>query len=59
MAVILEASLLLGHGDASVGEIFCASRLQGDGGFTFGSLRSTRVLKSVIERHRPRSLTGG
>jgi putative acyl-CoA dehydrogenase len=54
MAVLLEASLLLRHGDPSVGAIFCASRLHGEAGLTFGSLKSTRDLKSVIERHRPR-----
>jgi putative acyl-CoA dehydrogenase len=59
LAVVLEASLLLRHGDPSVSEIFCASRLQGEAGQTFGSLRSTRDLKSVVERHRPRLVSGG
>jgi putative acyl-CoA dehydrogenase len=53
MAVALEASLLLRHGDPAVAEIFCASRLEGDWGHTFGSLGKVPELKSVIERHRP------
>ncbi|HKW60813.1 MAG TPA: acyl-CoA dehydrogenase family protein [Candidatus Dormibacteraeota bacterium] len=54
MAVILQASLLLRHGDPNVGEIFCASRLEDDGLLMFGSLKTVPELKSVIERHRPR-----
>jgi putative acyl-CoA dehydrogenase len=54
MAVILEASLLLRHGDGVVAEVFCASRLAGGGGLTFGSLTSRADLGSVITRHRPR-----
>ena len=62
MAVVLEASLLLRHGDPVVAELFCASRLAGDWGLTFGSLNSPAAgpdLKSVIERHRPRFQPGG
>ena len=59
MAVVLEASLLLRHGDPTVAEIFCASRLRGEAGHTFGSLKSARDPESVIERHRPRLLSGG
>ena len=54
MAVVLEASLLLRHGDPIVCEIFCASRLEGGWGHTFGSLDTRPDLRSVIERHRPR-----
>ena len=54
MAVVLQSSLLLRYGDPMVGEIFCASRLEGDWGHTFGSLKMRPQLKSVIERHRPR-----
>jgi putative acyl-CoA dehydrogenase len=62
MAVILEASLLLRHGDPVVADLFCASRLDGDWGLTFGSLNSRAGgadLRSVIERHRPRFQPGG
>ena len=54
MAVLLQASLLLRHGDPAVAELFCASRLSGDGGHLFGTLPSSAEFGSVIERHRPR-----
>lgn len=54
MAVILEASLLLRHGDPVVAELFVESRLGPNWGHTFGSLKPHSGLKSVIERHRPR-----
>jgi putative acyl-CoA dehydrogenase len=53
MAVVLQSSLLFRHGDAAVAELFASSRLA-DGWGTFGTLRTQRDLKSVIERHRPR-----
>ena len=56
MAVILQGSLLLRFGDPAVAEIFCASRLGGDWGHSFGTLASTRDLASVVERHRPGNL---
>ena len=55
MAVVLEASLLLRHGDPSVAELFLASRLDGGGGHTFGTLPPSAALAGVVERHRPRS----
>ena len=54
MAVMLEASLLLRHGDSAVAAIFIGSRIAGNWGHTFGTLESRPELKSVIERHRPR-----
>ena len=54
MAIALEASLLLRHGDPAVAELFVNSRLGGDWGHTFGTLKFGTNLKSVIERHRPR-----
>ena len=54
MAVTLQASLLLRYGDPLVSEIFCASRVAGDWGHSFGSLKAGSDLKSVIARHRPR-----
>ena len=53
MAVVLEASLLVRHGDPAVAELFCASRLQGDWGHTFGTLQPSGTFRDVIERHRP------
>ncbi len=54
MATVLEASLLVRHGDPAVADVFCASRL-GDGGHTFGTLRPTPNLKSIVDRARPGS----
>jgi putative acyl-CoA dehydrogenase len=56
MAVILQASLLLRFGDPAVAEAFCASRLGGDWGHSFGTLAWTPELASLVERHRPRNL---
>jgi len=50
--VVLQASLLLRHGDPAVAEVFCASRL-GDGGHTFGTLRPSPKLAGIVERARP------
>jgi putative acyl-CoA dehydrogenase len=52
MAVVLQASLLVRHGDPAVAEVFCASRL-GDGGRQFGTLRPDPRLAAIIERARP------
>ena len=55
MAVVLEASLLLRHGDAAVADVFCDSRLgdAGSRGQQFGTLRPRQSLKSIVERARP------
>ena len=58
MAVVLQASLLVRHGDATVAELFVRSRVSGSWGHTFGTLDSVPELKSVIERHRPRLYSG-
>jgi putative acyl-CoA dehydrogenase len=55
MAVALEASLLLRHGDPAVAEAFCASRLGGIGGRSFGTLPPSARLAGIVERHRPRT----
>jgi putative acyl-CoA dehydrogenase len=52
MATVLQASLLLRHGDPAVAEAFCASRL-GDGGHQFGTLRPSAQLAGIVERARP------
>jgi putative acyl-CoA dehydrogenase len=56
MAVILQGSLLLRFGDPAVAEAFCASRLGGEWGHSFGTLAPSPELASVVERHRPRTL---
>lgn len=54
MAVVLEASLLLRHGDPVVAELFLGSRLGGEWAHVFGALKPQSGLKSVLERHLPR-----
>jgi putative acyl-CoA dehydrogenase len=53
MAVVLQGSLLLRHGDPNVAELFCNSRVGGEWGHAFGTLAHSNF-KLVIERHRPR-----
>src|SRR5438105_8876625 len=52
MAIALQCSLLLRHGDPRVAEVFCMSRL-GDSGHQFGTLRPNPALAGIVERHRP------
>ena len=52
MAVVLQASLLVRHGDPLVAEVFCGSRLTG-GGHHFGTLRPNPSLRGIIERALP------
>ncbi len=53
MAVVLEGSLLVRHGDPAVADAFCASRLGGDWGHSFGTLPQGLRLPSIVQRHRP------
>ncbi|MBA2462100.1 MAG: acyl-CoA dehydrogenase family protein, partial [Actinobacteria bacterium] len=53
LALALQASLLLRHGDPVVAEAFCATRLDGEGGRAFGTLPRGHDLASILERHRP------
>ncbi len=54
MAIVLQGSLLLRHGDPSVAEAFLVSRLGGEWGYSFGTLPVGASLGSIVERHRPR-----
>jgi len=53
MARALEASLLVRHGDPAVAEAFCTSRLDSNGGRSFGTLPPSSKLAGIVERHRP------
>ena len=53
MALVLQASLLLQHGDAKVAAAFCRSRLDGDQGLAFGTLPAGTDFAHIIERARP------
>ena len=57
MAIALQCSLLLRHGDPAVAEVFCASRL-GDAGHQFGTLRPNPALRGIIERANPSPSSG-
>jgi len=53
MALALQASLLVRHGDPVVADAFCASRLSGDHGAAFGTLPRGIDCQHIIERARP------
>jgi putative acyl-CoA dehydrogenase len=53
MAIALEGSLLVRYGDGAVADAFCASRLGGDWGHSFGTLPQGLQLASIVQRHRP------
>jgi putative acyl-CoA dehydrogenase len=54
MALALQGSVLVRHGDAAVADAFCASRLAGDRGMVFGTLPRGLDFEPIIERARPR-----
>jgi putative acyl-CoA dehydrogenase len=49
LALALEASLVIRFGPAAAADAFCASRLDGDWGHTFGSLPQGCDIDAVIE----------
>jgi putative acyl-CoA dehydrogenase len=53
MALVLQGSLLVRYGDPDVAEAFCASRLAGDWGHSFGTLPPGARLGAIVDRHRP------
>jgi putative acyl-CoA dehydrogenase len=53
MATALQGSLLVRHSPAAVADAFCATRLAGDGGMTFGTLPDGIDVGAVIARHTP------
>ena len=53
LAITLEGSLLVRHGDPAVADAFCASRLGGDWGHSFGTLPQGLQPASIVQRHRP------
>ena len=52
MAVALQASLLLRYSPDAVADAFCATRLDRDGGATFGSLPAGHDQRAIIDRAR-------
>ena len=53
LALVLQGSLLVRYAPPEVADAFCASRLGGDAGATFGTLPGTLDLTSVVNRSRP------
>ncbi|MFD3626034.1 acyl-CoA dehydrogenase family protein [Streptomyces sp. NPDC058698] len=53
LALVLQGSLLVRYAPAEVSDAFCAGRLGGDAGASFGTLPHTLDLASVVERARP------
>ncbi|MFJ4746946.1 acyl-CoA dehydrogenase family protein [Streptomyces albogriseolus] len=53
LALVLQGSLLVRYAPPEVADAFCAGRLGGDAGATFGTLPPTLDLASVVDRARP------
>jgi putative acyl-CoA dehydrogenase len=53
MAIALQASVLVRHGDPAVADAFCATRLAGDHGRSLGTLPRGIDFRAIVERHRP------
>jgi putative acyl-CoA dehydrogenase len=54
MALVLQGSLLIRHGDPAVADAFCATRLGGNWGYAFGTLPAGTDCARIIDRHRPK-----
>ena len=53
MAIALQASLLVRHGDPAVADAFCATRLEGDRGRALGTLPRGVDCARIVARHTP------
>ena len=53
MAIALQASLLVRHGEPATADAFVATRLRGDRGRALGTLPAGVDCERIIERHRP------
>jgi putative acyl-CoA dehydrogenase len=53
MATCLQGALLLRDGDPTVADAFCASRLGGDWGGTFGTLPAGIDTDAIVRRTTP------
>jgi putative acyl-CoA dehydrogenase len=52
MALALQGSLLVRHGDPAVADAFCASRLGRDGGLEYGTLPAGSDFEAILARGR-------
>jgi putative acyl-CoA dehydrogenase len=53
LALALQGSLLVRHGDEGVADAFCATRLTGDWGRAYGTLPAGTDFVRILARHRP------
>ena len=53
-AMLLQGSLLVRYGHPAVADAFCASRLAGDWGVSFGTLPGGADVAAIVERTRPK-----
>jgi putative acyl-CoA dehydrogenase len=53
-ALCLQASLLVRHAPPEVADAFCATRLDGGGGRSYGTLPRSVDCAAIVERHTPR-----
>ncbi|MEU8691678.1 acyl-CoA dehydrogenase family protein [Streptomyces sp. NPDC048665] len=53
LALVLQGSLLVRHAPPEVSDAFCASRLGGDHGASFGTLPTGLDLTAIVEQARP------
>lgn len=54
LALGMQASVLLNHGDQHIAEGFIASRIKGNGGLNYGTLDTKVNCKAILERAKPR-----
>ncbi|WP_329407011.1 acyl-CoA dehydrogenase family protein [Streptomyces sp. NBC_00704] len=57
MALTLQASLLVRHAPPAVADAFCATRLGGDWGHSFGTLPDAADVDGILERALPEGAT--
>ena len=53
MALGLQGSLVVKHSPPEVADAFCATRLGGDRGRSYGTLPAGTDAAAIIARHRP------
>jgi putative acyl-CoA dehydrogenase len=53
LALCLQGSLLVRHAPPAVADAFCAARLAGDAGLSYGTLPPGVDAKAIVDRHTP------
>jgi putative acyl-CoA dehydrogenase len=53
LALCLQGSLLVRHAPPAVADAFCAARLAGDAGLSYGTLPPGADAKAIVARHTP------